>query len=242
MPPYSQPESSFPAEPTLIDVLNLFKKGIFSELNCHHVGTIQSFDSTNQTARATVNYKQTILQPNAQGVYQQVLIDYPILADCPVVFLGGGSSHLTFPVAQGDECLVLFNDRDFDNWYSGASTGQPATPRKHSFSDGIIMVGLRSLGNIIQNFDTARAVLRHGNAYVGVGAQLVKVGNDQYTLNELLQELISDVRNLVDATAGLTVICSGGGMASSTPINAAAISAAGSQLAATATKIEGLLE
>lgn len=243
MPPYQQPANTFAADPSLTDVLSLHRTGVFASLNCHHVGTVQEFDATNQTARVTINYKQTVRQPNAvTGVYQQVLVDYPVLVDCPVVFLGGSGSALTFPVVQGDECLVLFNDRDFDNWFAGAATGQPATPRLHSFSDGIVLVGVRSLARILSGFDTTRASLRNGVAAVAVGPSLVKIYNASHTLNDLLQELVAGVNDLVGATAGLTVICSGGGMASSTPVNVAQINAAGSALAATANKIAELLE
>jgi hypothetical protein len=243
MPPFQQPFNTFAADPTQADVLALHRAGIFTSMNCHHVGTVREFDATNQTAKATINYKQTVVQPNADtGVYQQVLVDYPILVDCPVVFLGGGASALTFPVAAGDECLILFNDRDFDDWFSGSNAGQPPTPRAHSFSDGIIVVGIRSLANVLSGFDSTRASLRNGAAAVAVGPSLVKIYNASHTLNALLQELVAGVNDLVGATAGLTVICSGGGMASSTPINVAQINAAGSALAATANKIAELLE
>ena len=58
-------------------------------LSCHHIGTIQSFDATKQTASATVNYRKTFFNLNAEsGLYEPVLVDYPMLKDCPVVCLG----------------------------------------------------------------------------------------------------------------------------------------------------------
>jgi hypothetical protein len=59
-------------------------------MNCHAIATIQSFDPTKQTASATVNYKKTYFKPDTAGVYRPVLVDYPQLIDCPVIFLGGG--------------------------------------------------------------------------------------------------------------------------------------------------------
>ncbi len=237
-------QNKAPAEPSLMDLLNLFRKQLMLDFNCHHIGTIQSFDPAKQTCRATINYKKTFFQPNPKTkVYESVLLDYPILVDCPVIVLGGGTSALTFPIAAGDECLLLFNDRDIDNWFQSGQKGPVATPRLHSFSDGIALVGLRSLANSLQNYDTTRAVLRNGSTMVGVGASLVKIANNQYTLNGLLQELINEVKSLVSATAAITVtgVQTGGGV-SGVPANAATITAISSQLATTANKIAALLE
>lgn len=243
-PTYVLPFGTNTTNPSLLDLLNMNTKGMKLDLNCHHIGTVQEFDATKQTAKVTINYKQTVqqLDPDSK-IYKPVLLDYPILADCPVVFLGGGSGALTFPVAKGDECLVLFNDRDMDNWFSGSNNGQPATNRTHSFSDGLILVGIRSMGNILSDFDTARVVLRNGTTIVGVGASLIKLANNQYTLNNLLQELINEIKSLVSATAGITVLAVTPGIGiSGPPANAVTIAAINTQLTTTANKIAGLLE
>jgi hypothetical protein len=252
---FALPNSQIPTDVSLADAFNLVKKDVMLNLNCHHIGTVQSFNSTKQTATATINYKKTFFQLNATtGLYNPVLFDYPMLIDAPVIFLGGslGQYGLTFPVVQGDECLILFNDRDIDNWFTGGGGGAVATPRLHSFADGIILVGLRSLGNVLQNFDTAHAALRgskDGKTMVGVGATLVRIANSQYTLNGLLKTLISNINDLVTAVGNITVgpgtFSNGGGLvtgASGTPINAAAISNVASELSNTASQIAGLLE
>jgi hypothetical protein len=159
-------QNLIPNEPELKDLLALHKKDIFLSMNCHAIATIQSFDPTKQTASATVNYKKTYFKPDTAGVYRPVLVDYPQLIDCPVIFLGGGGSVLTFPVAAGDECLVMFNDRDMDKWFQGASSSAVATPRLHSFSDAIIMVGLRSLANSVEDFDAENPQIKSGNVTV----------------------------------------------------------------------------
>ncbi len=159
-----------PNEPELKDLLSLHQKNILLNFSAHHTATIQSFDASNQTATATINYTKTFLRPNAQGVYGPVQVEYPVITDAPVIFLGGGTGALTFPVAQGDECLVLFNDRDLDNWFQGSSGAAVATSRLHSFSDGIILVGLRSLPNVLASFSEDAIELRtlSGNAKVAI--------------------------------------------------------------------------
>jgi len=228
--PFQLPASTAPTQPDLADVLNLFQKQILLGLNSHHVGTIQSFDPATQTAQISINYKKTIYayDGKAQAIVS-VLEDYAPLIDVPVLFLKGGLARLTLPVAQGDECLLLFNDRDIDNWWAGIqSNGQPATPRLHNFSDALAIVGFSSKPNVVQNFDTVRAALRNDQAQVAVGPSLVKVSNNLYTLNQLLQQLLTEVQ-------AITVPVTSAPGVSGTPVNAAAI-------AATATKIGQLLE
>jgi hypothetical protein len=238
------PLNAVPSEPSLKDLLDLLKKDIMLSLNSHHVGTIESFNPVKQTATATVNYPKTYFQLNSStGLYNPVLVDYPLLVDCPVICLGGGKTALTFPIQQGDECLVLFNDRAIDSWFSGGAGAALSSPRLHSFSDGIILVGLRSLGNVLQSYDTVRAVLMNGTTLVGVGPTLIKIANNSTTLNTLLQNLVTNIKNLVSATAAITVtgVMSGGGV-SGPPANIAAINAITTQLTTTANQIAGLLE
>ena len=238
------PLNAVPSDPSLKDLLDLLKKDIMLSLNAHHIGTIESFNSAKQTATATLNYPKTYYQLNAEsGLYDPVLVDYPLLVDCPVICFGGGTTALTFPIQQGDECLILFNDRAIDNWFSGGAGAALSSSRLHSFSDGLILVGVRSLGNVLQNYDATRAVLRNGTTLVGVGPSLIRIANNSTTLKTLLQNLITNIQNLVSATAAITVtgVTSGSG-ASGPPANVAAINAVATQLTTTTNQIAGLLE
>lgn len=239
------------------DLLEGFAENFSADLNCHAVATITDVSnlSINQTVKATVNYQQVFfLLDKATQQFVQKSVPYPILLDCPVIFPGGGATALTFPVAVGDECLVLFNDRDIDQWFAGASNFTPATLRKHSFSDGIILVGVRSIPNIVKFFDTTRAMLRAGSIINQITAVGVNPSNRKVlitntypanttTLNSLLQDLITEVKNLVNATAAITVtgVQTGAGV-SGVPANAATISAIATNLTATANQIAGILE
>jgi len=238
--PFTQP----PTDPSLKDVLDKLKQDIFLSLNCHHLGTIQSFDSAKQTAVVTINYKKTYYKYDSTSrTYKPTLVDYPIIADCPVIFLGGGAAHLTFPVAVGDECLILFNDRDIDNWFKGGNNTSVASPRLHSFADAIALVGINSLGKVISNFDGTRAALINGTTYVAVSPTLIKIANASTTLNTLLQDLITNIKNLVTATSNITVTAVTPGLgASGVPVNAATITAINTTLTALAGQIGGLLE
>ena len=232
------------ADPSLRDLLDLVKREVFLEFNCHHIATVESFNSAAQTVVATINYTKTVFELNPlTNAYQATQVNYPTVIDCPVLFLGGGPACLTFPKAQGDQCLLLFNDRDMDNWFSGSATGPVASGRLHSFSDAIAVVGLYPKDSPIASFDTSRASLRHGQTMVGVGASLVKIANATTTLNTLLQSLVTQCENLATACAAITVsgVTSGGGV-SGVPVNAATLAAVSTALTTLGTQIGGLLE
>ena len=127
-----------PVPPDLRTLLDNLKADIFYNLNCHQLGVIEAFDINKQTASVRIATLRVL------GTEE---IPYPLLTDCPVMFPAGGSAYMTFPVAVGDRCLVLFNDRDIDNWFTQGSTVAPNSSRAHSLSDGIVLVGIRNATN-----------------------------------------------------------------------------------------------
>lgn len=218
------PLNQMQAELDFKDLLDLVKKDIKLDINCHGIATVQEFDSVKLVVKATMNYSQTYYQQNLDGSTAPIQKDYPILVDCPVIILGGGNCSLTFPIQKGDECLILFNDRDIDNWAKGARSGPVASNRLHSFSDGIALVGFIKPSV----YDAVRTVLRNGDTYIGVSSTKVKIANGTTTLNTLLGQLINAIKAITTLNSDLTT---------------GAVSAASqANLTSIATQIGGLLE
>lgn len=238
-------QNSVPTDPSLSDLLNLLKKEIFFDLNCHHLATIQSFNSAKQTVTATINYTKTFFQLNStSGLYNAVQQNYPLLIDVPVIVLGGGPTRLTFPIAKGDQCLLLFNDRNLDNWFQSGQVGPVANSRAHSFSDGLALIGPNSLNSLIASYDSTRALLTNGTAKVGINPNNNKLTLTNGTsLNTLLQNLCTQLQTLTTALAALTVagVATGGGT-SGIPVNAVTITNVGTQIGTIATNIGSLIE
>jgi hypothetical protein len=105
--------------------------------------TIVSYDATSMeaTAQSTIQIKVRA----ADGSQQLIA---PVFTDVCVVFPAGGPFMVTWPLAPGDEVLVLFADRCIDNWRVNGGQQQQAELRLHSNSDGFAIPGPRSLPNV----------------------------------------------------------------------------------------------
>jgi hypothetical protein len=234
-----------PQEPSLSDLLRELKKDIFLSLNCHAVGIVQSFDSSNQTIQATIAYKKTFYELSSDGEnYNEVLRDYPVLIDCPAIVIGGGSFSLKMPIKKGDECLVIFNDRSIDRWFKGGQVTSLESSRKHSFSDAIVLVGLNSLANSLEGYEEDKVVLGDGTHNLKLGgdesvlemgdtvlklASKVTLENSAENLNTVLQDILTAIQAIT--VSGVT----SGGAVSGPPSNAA-------DFATLATRLGSLLE
>ena len=133
---------------SLSDLFNRAFSVFSNFLNCVKIGEIQSFDKVHQTVRVKILHKGV----DEYNLTERKLTDYPLLEEVPVIILGGGGGRLTFPIKQGDHCLLLFNDYELDGWWISGE-GRPSDfPRKHDLSDAVALVGLNPLVSLIQNY------------------------------------------------------------------------------------------
>ncbi len=122
------------------EMMRMAFDGVQSALWTAMPGIVQSFDPAAMTC--TVQPAITALVRNEAGEVSELAL--PLLLDCPVVFPGGGGCTLTFPIKEGDECLVVFGARCIDSWWQlGGMQGQ-AELRMHDLSDGFVLPGVRS--------------------------------------------------------------------------------------------------
>lgn len=185
---------------SLKDVFEIYKKDVFIHLNCHHIGTVQEFNSANQTCTISINYKKTFTELNEDRNQLEVTTeDYPVLADVPVIVLGGAAGSVRFPIQKGDTAIVLFNDRDIDTWFADdVVTSAPNSKRKHSLSDGIAIVGLRNEANALSDYDPEAAGIYAGDTKI-VAKEKVTIENASKNLLELMGELIDAIKAITTA-------------------------------------------
>lgn len=126
--------------------------GRLKELHTCLPGIIDSYNPATQTAS---------VQPAIKRIFtERGPVALPVCVDVPVAFPGGGDFYLTFPVARGDECILLFSERCIDYWFANGGVQLPAEYRLHDLSDAMAIVGLNSQARKLANVQTDGAELR----------------------------------------------------------------------------------
>lgn len=135
-------------ESGLIQLFKLFEEKLaYNVFNCVRVGIVEEYNPETRTAKIKIANK-LVTGVNSDGT--QKTQDYaPIYAK--VWFFGWGDKGITHPILQGQEGILLFNDRELESWYINGNINPLAYKRAHSMSDSIFICGLSSLPNIIQN-------------------------------------------------------------------------------------------
>lgn len=171
----------------LRQVLSNWQAGIWTALP----GTVQSYNANEQTCTVQPTI-QLVRYPRSGG--DPIPLDFPVIPDVPVIFPGGGGYTLTFPVAKGDEVLLVFASRCIDAWWklgTGSGKSQPQTePRMHDLSDAFAIFGPRNQTRMLNPAPTGSSTqLRSddGNAIIEIASNHVININAQGNVNVISQ-------------------------------------------------------
>lgn len=126
------------------DVMEIAQDAIMSRLNCHNIGRIIEFDKLTQTC--TVELMQI------KQFYNKLITPAPI-TQVPLIMLGAGSAYITMPNPVGTICLLLFLDRNMDNFMETGEQYVPDTTRMHDFTDAIALTTFTTLVNPLDDYD-----------------------------------------------------------------------------------------
>lgn len=115
------------------------------------------------------------VQPTVQGSVAspdgaKQLVNLPLLVDVPIVWPRAGGFALTFPIAAGDEVLVVFASRCIDSWWQSGGIGAPAEARMHDLSDGFAILAPTSQPKKLPGVSSTNVQLRDeaGTTYVEI--------------------------------------------------------------------------
>lgn len=133
---------------------------------------VTAYDPAKMTisAQPAVKAKQQAQDGNVSDVQM------PLCVDVPVVFPRGGGFSLTFPIAAGDEVLLIFASRCIDGWWSQGGVQNQIDQRMHDLSDAFAIPGPWSQKTKITGAMTG-AQLRSSD-----GATVVEVAAGKVTL------------------------------------------------------------
>lgn len=120
-----------------VSMTDAIRQAVLYQLGNIHTalpGSIISYDYTTQKAS---------IQPLLNKVWSYGdPTPMPILENVPVIFPRAGGASLTFPVAEGDTCLLVFIERSIDLWKTSGGQVNPDDSRKLDLSDGVAIMGL----------------------------------------------------------------------------------------------------
>lgn len=195
------------SKPTQLEINQLLKTNIFSNLNCHNIGRILEFDPTTQLC--TVE----LMQIKQFG--DQAYTPAPI-TQVPLIMLGAGNAHITMPNPVGTTCLLLFLDRNMDNFMETGEQYMPDTARMHDFTDCVALTTFKTLVNPIQNYDEQAISLLNEDIIDEVNhvtslkiypdsvevqtTGKIKLANTVHNLATLMQSFLTACENITVAT------------------------------------------
>lgn len=138
------------------------KQGVDNRIKDLHTsmpGIVQSFDAVTQLASIQPAIRRVFITRDGETETLEAA-NLPQLINVPVIFPRGGGFSFTFPVAAGDECLLVFCERSIDYWHQFGTVREPGARRFHDLSDATAFVGLSSVPNKIPNYDPINTVLK----------------------------------------------------------------------------------
>ncbi len=196
-------------EPRMVDLLNLTIQGLLKNTFCSLQGVIESYDADETTASIKILSRRIVDEASGQN------IAYPKLVDVPVLQLTGGDGGINLPIKAGDPCLVVFADRDIDNWFATGAAEVPNTKRFHSIADGFAFIGFRPLTNKVSRPDFEAVSLYKGGTQISVKDDKAAIRNPTTDLLTKMGELISAINSSI---SGAQVTIPGGSSAGTYPV------------------------
>lgn len=176
--------------PDLDDLLAESRDALLANINCVQVGKIEKIND-DQTVEIKIQFLRRL--PDGKTA------KYPLLVDCPYFVLQGGGAYIDMPIKKGDDCLVLFNDRNIDDWWDTANVAVPADTRKHSISDGFALVGINSKAKAHPRDGSALRILGPDGSNIELLLKpdgLTDLINSVQQLSALITELFTEIKDI----------------------------------------------
>ena len=134
----------------MTNLINIKAKELISDTIEIALRNLQASIHTQTIAKVVAVNSTTIdVKPVINRVVNEVSIELPTFIKVPPIFLSGGGSSVTMPLAVGDYCLLFFTERCFDMWYEGTDFVNPLELRMHDYSDGFALVGIMTASNAL---------------------------------------------------------------------------------------------
>lgn len=116
--------------PTLLDLLNAFRKSIVGELHTSMPGKIVKYDPTTKLADVQPMIKRAYFDDDGVKQYES----FPTIPRVPVLMPGGQGYLVTIPLGAGDMVWLSFSEGAIAEYLSTLQESEPQDLRRHSLS------------------------------------------------------------------------------------------------------------
>jgi hypothetical protein len=125
--------------PELIEVLRAAMDKVSEGISVALPGKIEKYDAAKQVA----DVKPLVKIPVVFDDGTEGLDTLPVIPSVPIVFPRGGGYYISFPLAKGDNVLLVFADRAIDSFVgsSGSVDVDPEHLRMHDLTDAVAIPG-----------------------------------------------------------------------------------------------------
>lgn len=154
--------------PDISEVVRYNGFKVASDLNCMRIATVEEVHYEDLTVTVRLLNKKTLGQ-NSDGtpkVTDYALIRAKICYCCPFI---------TFPISVGNDCVLLFSDRELESWFINGDAQPINYQRMHDLTDAFAIFGIRSLPKMIEimqdalHLNYSKVVAENFQATNGVG-------------------------------------------------------------------------
>lgn len=161
-------------------------------------GIVQSVDLTKMTCVVQLAIQGRFIDQAGNTNWTNI----SQISDVPIVFPSAGGFTITFPLAAGDEVLVVFAARCIDAWWqNGGYANKPLEFRMHDLSDGFAIPGPRSQPRKIASISSTEIQIRNdaGDTYMSIVKATKKFGFQNPTTS--LKQILTDLNNALTTFA-----------------------------------------
>lgn len=167
--------NSITSTPNWIQTLEGLKCQTAYETNCMRIGIVQNVYNEDLTVDVLIANKKTI-GLNEDGT--QNVRDFPLIR-AKIVYC---NPFVTYPIKQGDECVLLFSDREIESWFINGGVNPEGYPRMHALTDCVALFGIRSIPNMISIL-TNCLHLFYGNSNIQLSESGITINATDINLN-----------------------------------------------------------
>lgn len=178
---------------TLGQVLRMAIDARLVDVHTAMPGRVESYDATTQLASVKPLLKRSLRDVDNNEVVE----DLPIISDVPVAFPRAGDWFMAFPVAQGNTVLLVFCERNLDQWIERGGDVDPGDLRLHPLDGAVAIPGVYSQPDALTDAHAENLVIGKTG-----GAQIHIKADGTVNLAEESPSAFVALANLVDTELG----------------------------------------